>query len=41
VDARACAALVEEGLLRWQDGRLAATDAGLLRLDAILPLVVN
>jgi hypothetical protein len=33
--------LAEEGLLAWRDGRLAATPDGLLRLDAILPLLVQ
>jgi oxygen-independent coproporphyrinogen-3 oxidase len=30
-----------EGLLDWRDGRLVATTEGLLRLDAILPLIVR
>lgn len=30
-----------EGLLAWREGRLAATPDGLLRLDALLPLVVR
>ena len=34
-------ALREEGLLAWRDGRLVATPDGLLRLDAILPLLVR
>jgi oxygen-independent coproporphyrinogen-3 oxidase len=33
--------LREEGLLDWRGGRLAATTDGLLRLDAILPLIVR
>lgn len=33
--------LREEGLLDWRDGRLVATTDGLLRLDAMLPLLVN
>jgi hypothetical protein len=33
--------LAGEGLLAWRDGRLAATDDGLLRLDAMLPLLVQ
>jgi oxygen-independent coproporphyrinogen-3 oxidase len=42
VDLPMVESLAEEGLLAWRgDGRLAATPAGLLRLDAILPLVVR
>jgi oxygen-independent coproporphyrinogen-3 oxidase len=41
VDLRMLDSLAEEGLLAWRDGRLAATTDGLLRLDAILPLLVN
>jgi hypothetical protein len=33
--------LCAEGLMTWRDGRLAATPDGLLRLDAILPLLLN
>jgi putative oxygen-independent coproporphyrinogen III oxidase len=41
VDRRALDRLVGDGLLHWREGRLAATPAGLLRLDAILPLLVQ
>ncbi len=42
VDARMLAALVEEDLLRWTGaGRLAATPDGLLRLDALLPVLLR
>jgi oxygen-independent coproporphyrinogen-3 oxidase len=41
VDLRMLDSLAEEGLLAWRDGRLVATTDGLLRLDAILPLLVN
>jgi putative oxygen-independent coproporphyrinogen III oxidase len=41
VDRRALEGLVEEDLLTWRDGRLAATPAGLLRLDALLPVLVQ
>ncbi|MFM2147816.1 MAG: hypothetical protein RLZZ187_122 [Pseudomonadota bacterium] len=41
VDLRMMDTLAEEGLLAWRDGRLAATPDGLLRLDAILPLLVQ
>jgi oxygen-independent coproporphyrinogen-3 oxidase len=41
VDLRMLDTLAEEGLLAWRDGRLAATPDGLLRLDAILPLLVQ
>ncbi|WP_240791149.1 radical SAM family heme chaperone HemW [Roseomonas sp. AR75] len=41
VDRRMLDSLAEEGLLAWRDGRLVATTDGLLRLDAILPLLVN
>ncbi|MGG5821329.1 radical SAM family heme chaperone HemW [Falsiroseomonas sp. HW251] len=41
VDGSMLDALVEEGLLAWRDGRLVATDDGLLRLDAMLPLLVQ
>jgi oxygen-independent coproporphyrinogen-3 oxidase len=41
VDLRMLDTLAAEGLLAWRDGRLAATRDGLLRLDAILPLLVN
>jgi oxygen-independent coproporphyrinogen-3 oxidase len=40
VDGSALAGLVEEGLMAWRGDRLAATPAGLLRLDAILPVLV-
>ena len=33
--------LAEEGLLAWRDGRLVATDDGLLRLDALLPVLLR
>jgi len=41
VDLRMLDTLREEGLLDWRDGRLVATRDGLLRLDAILPLLLN
>jgi oxygen-independent coproporphyrinogen-3 oxidase len=41
VDARMLAALIDDGLLAWRDGRLAATDAGILRLDALLPVLLK
>ncbi|MBU8544482.1 MULTISPECIES: radical SAM family heme chaperone HemW [Roseomonadaceae] len=42
VDNAALTDLAEEGLLVWcPDGRLAATQDGLLRLDALLPLLVR
>jgi oxygen-independent coproporphyrinogen-3 oxidase len=41
VDPRMLDSLADDGLLAWQDGRLRATPDGLLRLDAILPLLVN
>jgi oxygen-independent coproporphyrinogen-3 oxidase len=42
VDLAALTGLAEEGLLAWRpDGRLAATQDGLLRLDALLPLLVR
>jgi oxygen-independent coproporphyrinogen-3 oxidase len=41
VDRRALDGLVEEGLLAWRGDRLAATPAGLLRLDALLPVLVQ
>jgi len=41
VDLRMLDMLREEALVDWRDGRLAATSAGLLRLDAILPLLLH
>jgi oxygen-independent coproporphyrinogen-3 oxidase len=42
VDRRALDGLAEEGLLEWRpDGRLAATPDGLLRLDALLPVLLR
>ncbi|WP_237214971.1 radical SAM family heme chaperone HemW [Falsiroseomonas oryziterrae] len=41
VDLRMLDSLREEELLAWQGGRLGATPAGLLRLDAILPLLLH
>lgn len=41
LDLRMAELLAAEGLLAWREGRLAATPAGLLRLDAILPLLVR
>lgn len=41
VDPRMLDALAEEGLLAWRGGRLVATDAGLLRLDALLPALLR
>jgi putative oxygen-independent coproporphyrinogen III oxidase len=41
VDLTMLDTLAAEGLLAWRDGRLAATDDGLLRLDAMLPLLVQ
>ncbi len=41
IDRRALDGLIAEGLMGWREGRLAATPAGLLRLDAILPLLVS
>ncbi len=41
VDLRMLDALAEEGLLAWRDGRLVATDDGLLRLDALLPALLR
>jgi oxygen-independent coproporphyrinogen-3 oxidase len=41
VDLKMLDMLAGEGLLAWRDGRLAATDDGLLRLDAMLPLLVQ
>ncbi|NGM23617.1 coproporphyrinogen III oxidase [Roseomonas stagni] len=42
IDRRALDALAEEGLLAWRpDGRLAATADGLLRLDAMLPVLLR
>ncbi|HEV7265524.1 MAG TPA: radical SAM family heme chaperone HemW [Falsiroseomonas sp.] len=41
VDMRMLDTLAGEGLLAWQDGRLAATPDGLLRLDALLPLLLR
>jgi len=35
------AALIEEALLAWREGRLVATDAGILRLDAMLPVLLK
>ncbi|RVT95356.1 coproporphyrinogen III oxidase [Rhodovarius crocodyli] len=34
-------ALLEEDYLHWQDGHLAATAEGLLRLDALLPVLLR
>jgi oxygen-independent coproporphyrinogen-3 oxidase len=42
VDSAMLAALIDEGLLRWTEaGRLAATPDGLLRLDALLPVLLR
>ncbi len=42
VDLPMLAGLIDEGLLEWRaDGHLAATGEGLLRLDALLPVVVR
>jgi oxygen-independent coproporphyrinogen-3 oxidase len=41
VDSRALEALLESGLVGWRGDHLAATDAGLLRLDSLLPVLVN
>jgi oxygen-independent coproporphyrinogen-3 oxidase len=41
IEQRALDGLVAEGLMGWREGRLAATPAGLLRLDAILPALVR
>jgi putative oxygen-independent coproporphyrinogen III oxidase len=41
VDLGMLDALAEEGLLAWRGGRLAATDDGLLRLDALLPALLR
>ena len=41
VDPAMLEALVEEGYLAWRDGRLAATEAGLLRLDSLLPVLLR
>jgi oxygen-independent coproporphyrinogen-3 oxidase len=41
VDRRMLDALAEEGLLEWRGDRLAATDDGLLRLDALLPVLLR
>jgi oxygen-independent coproporphyrinogen-3 oxidase len=41
VDHRALEGLIAEDLMAWRGDRLAATPAGLLRLDAILPVLVR
>jgi oxygen-independent coproporphyrinogen-3 oxidase len=41
VDLAMLDTLREEGLMDWRDGRLVATVDGLLRLDALLPLLVR
>ncbi|WP_270936057.1 radical SAM family heme chaperone HemW [Falsiroseomonas oryzae] len=41
VDLRMLDALEGEGLLAWRDGRLVATADGLLRLDALLPVLLR
>lgn len=41
VDMPMLEALAEEGLLAWRGGRLVATDDGLLRLDALLPVLLR
>ena len=41
VDGAMLEALRAEGYLVWRDGRLAATAEGLLRLDAILPVLLR
>jgi oxygen-independent coproporphyrinogen-3 oxidase len=42
VDVAMLEALVEEGYLAWRDdGHLAATEAGLLRLDSLLPVLLR
>lgn len=41
VDARMLAMLAEEGFLAWRGGRLRATAEGILRLDAMLPLLLR
>ena len=41
LDAETLAQAEAEGYLAWRDGRLAATAEGRLRLDALLPALVN
>ena len=41
LDAGHAARAEAEGYLAWRDGRLAATGEGRLRLDALLPALVN
>jgi oxygen-independent coproporphyrinogen-3 oxidase len=41
VEERMLDALLEEGLLAWREARLVATDAGILRLDALLPVLLR
>ena len=41
VDADMLDTLEEKGLLAWRDGRLVATPDGLLRLDALLPVLLR
>jgi oxygen-independent coproporphyrinogen-3 oxidase len=41
VDMRMLDALAEEGLLAWRGARLVATPDGLLRLDALLPVLLR
>jgi oxygen-independent coproporphyrinogen-3 oxidase len=41
IDLAMLDALAEEGLLAWREGRLAATPDGLLRLDALLPVLLR
>jgi oxygen-independent coproporphyrinogen-3 oxidase len=41
VDLAMLETLRGEGLMAWRDGRLVATTDGLLRLDAILPLLLH
>jgi oxygen-independent coproporphyrinogen-3 oxidase len=41
VDLPMLEGLAEEGLLEWRGGRLAATADGLLRLDAVLPVLLR
>ena len=41
MDGEMLAALVEEGYLAWRAGRLCATGEGILRLDAILPVLLR
>ena len=40
LDPRILEAAIEEGYVTFVGGRLAATDSGLVRLDALLPRLV-